>query len=160
MNGIKQCVSSCMRLQSLPLHIAAGWLLCQYITLYLPIHCWWAFGSFQLFAITNNVTTNIFLARPLVKALLVFYGLGWVLELQTGSKPEGVPGADFLQGLEQGHSPEPVYTCAINTSPNVSGSLPASFQLASSLLSPQWPYEAGIHYPHFTDTEGFCHMHP
>ena len=115
---------------SLSLHIAVSWLLCQYITLHLSIHCWWAFGSFQLFAITNNVTTNISLARPLVKALmLVFYGLGWVLVLQMGSKPEGVPGADFLQCLEQGHSPEPVYTCAVTTTPNVSGSLPASFQL-------------------------------
>lgn len=53
---------------SLPSHIAVGWWLCQYITLYLSIHCWCAFGSLQLFAITNNVTTNIFLDRPLVKS--------------------------------------------------------------------------------------------
>ena len=70
-----------------------------------------------------------------------------------GSKPEGVPGADFLQRLVWGHSPEPVCTRAVTTTPNVSGSLPVSFQLASSLLSPQWPYKIGIYYPHFTDTE-------
>lgn len=83
----------------------------------------------------------------------MFYGLGEVLVLQMGSEPEGVPDADFLQHLVWGHSPEPVCTHAVTTTPNVSGSLPVSLQLASSLLSPQWPYKIGIYYPHFTDTE-------
>lgn len=63
---------------SLPSHRAVGWWLCEYITLYSPNHCWWAFGSFQLFAVTNNVTTNIFLDRPLVKSSHSYVLRPWV----------------------------------------------------------------------------------